>query len=182
MKNSIITIVLYILFAFVAFAVGCYNFFLFVFDDIIKYYLGGILIYVFALIILSVVVFLIIKYKNHSKKYVLPLALCIALTATTVFNNGILKYVEDNIRIYSAQKWQKYKKLRIYMIDSIENHYLHEGDDQQHVKNILGEPDYVKGDNSERYEYFISPGFVDPVMYYIEFKDGCIIKMGKYSS
>ena len=42
-----------------------------------------------------------------------------------MFNNGILKFIEDDLRIYSREKWDQHRKLRIYMLDDLETDYLY---------------------------------------------------------
>lgn len=69
--------------------------------------------------------------------------LIIVLLITPIFNNGILGYVEDDLRIFSKEKWDKYEKLRIYMIDDLETHYITKGMSEEFVISLLGESIYV---------------------------------------
>ena len=181
MKKKITVISLYILLAIIVGVVGIYWLFTFTFDDILNYYYGGILKLIFILIMVAGIVLPIIKYRKHQQKWVLPAVLCLIVLLTPIFNNGILKFVEDDIRIYSREKWERHRNLRIYMFDDL-NERIYKGVTEERVKDLLGEPDFVAGENSQRYEYFANPGYMDPIMIYIEFEDGLVVEFGKYHS
>ena len=181
MKEKLITISLYILLALIVCAIGFYWLFTFAFDDILNYY-GGILKLIFILIMVAGIVLPIIKYRKHQQKLILPVVLCLMVLITPIFNNGILKLVEDDLRIYSKEKWEKHRNLRIYMLDNLETHYLYKGKTEEAVKKLLGEPDYVTGENAQRYEYFVNPGYIDPIIFYVEFENGVVVETGKYHS
>lgn len=182
MKEKFIIISLYILFAIIVCVIGSYWLLAFVFDDVLNYYYDGILKLIFILIMIAAIVLPIIKYRKYQQKYILPIVLCITMLIVSVFNNGILKFVEDDLRIYSREKWEKHRNLRIYMLDNLETHYLYKGKTEDAVKKLLGEPDYVTGENSQRYEYYVNPGYIDPVMFYVEFENGLFVECGKYHS
>lgn len=182
MKEKLITISLYILLAIIVCFVGIYLLFTFAFDDILNYYYGGVLKYIFILIMVMFIVLPIIKYRKHQKKWVLPTVLCLMVLITPIFNNGILKFVEDDLRMFSEGKWEQHRNLRIYMLDNIETRYLYEGKTEESVKDLLGEPDYVTGENAQRYEYFVNPGYIDPIIFYVEFENGVVVETGKYHS
>ena len=179
MKEKIITIFLYILLALIVSATGAYWHFVFNLDDILNYYNNGILKFIFSLIMLAVIVLPIVKYRNYKQKWILPIVLCLIVLVATIFNNGILKLIEDDLRIYSRGKWERYEELRIYMLDDLETHYIYKGQKDEYVKSLLGEPDLESGDNSQRYEYFVSPGFMDSVMFYVQFENGEVVETGK---
>lgn len=181
MKEKLIVISLYILLAIIVCTVGAYWLFAFAFDDVLNYYYGGILKVMFILIIIAVIVLPIIKYRKHQQKWILPIVLCLMMLITPVFNNGILKFIEDDLRIYSKEKWERHKNLRIYMFDDLDKR-IYKGRSEEDVKYLLGEPDFVEGENSQRYEYFVNPGYIDPVMFYVEFEDGLVVEFGKYYS
>ena len=73
--------------------------FLLFFDDILNYYYGGILKYVFILIMILGIILPIIKYRKYQQKWILPIVLCLMVLITLIFNNGILKFIEDDLRI-----------------------------------------------------------------------------------
>lgn len=179
MKGKLIIIFLYILLALIVGTTCVYWLFSFTFDDILNYYHRGILKYIFILIMVAVIVLPIIKYRRHKQKWILPLVLCLMIPITSVFNNGILKFVEDDLRIYSKEKWEEHKNLRIYMLDDLETHYMFKGQKEEHVKSLLGEPDLVSWGNSQQFEYLVSPGYIDPVMFYIQFENGVVVETGK---
>ena len=116
----------------------------------------------------------------YKQKWILPTVLIIVLLITPIFNNGILGYVEDDLRIFSKEKWDKYETLRIYMIDDLETHYITKGMSEEFVINLLGEPMYVKEDSPRFIEYYISPGYLDPIRFYIMFEDGEVVETGKH--
>lgn len=110
----------------------------------------------------------------------MPTVLIIVLLITLIFNNGIWGYVEDDLRIFSKEKWDKYEKLRIYMIDDLETHYITKGMSEEFVISLLGEPIYVKEASPRSIEYYISPGYLDPIRFYIMFEDGEVVETGKH--
>ena len=182
MKEKMITLCLFLLYttlALVVCAVGLYWFMVFTLNDIVNYYCGGILRFVFLLIILIGITLPILKYRKHGQKWVLPTVLIIILLLTPIFNNGILKIAEDDLRIFSREKWEQNEHLRIYMLDDLETHYLHKATTVEHVIELLGEPDFVSGDNSQRYEYFAGSGFMDSIMFYVQFENGFVVETGK---
>lgn len=181
MKQKIIAIFLYLLFVLTLCTVGRYWCFVYVFHDIIRYYHGGILKYVFFLILLTGMILPIVKYRKHKQKWVLPMAMTLILLITSVFNMGILWLVEGGLKTYSKEKWEEYRQLRVYMIDDLEMRYLYDGNTEEYVKTLLGEPDEITGEEFKRYEYYVSPGFMDVIMFYVQFENGLITKTGKYS-
>lgn len=180
MKEKLIVISLYILLAIIVCTVGAYWLFAFAFDDVLNYYYGGILKVFFILIMIAVIALPIIKYRKHQQKWILPVVLCLMMLITPIFNNGILKFVEDDLRMFSKEKWDKYETLRIYMIDDLETHYITKGMSEEFVINLLGEPMYVKEDSPRFIEYYISPGYLDPIRFYIMFEDGEVVETGKH--
>ncbi len=116
MKGKLIIISLYILLALIVCATGVYWFFTFTFDDIISHYCGGVLRVIFLIIILLGIILPILKYRKYRQKWVLPLVLSFIMLITPIFNNGILKFVEDSLEIYSKDKWEDNEYLRIYML------------------------------------------------------------------
>ena len=106
MKQKVVLIFMYIVLTVVVGFVGAYWLILFAFDDIINYYCYGILRYVFLLIILAGIILPILKYKKYKQKWILPMVLIIIILITHVFNSGILKFVKDNLEIYSQEKWE----------------------------------------------------------------------------
>ena len=179
MKEKLIVILLYILLAIIVCTVGAYWLFAFAFDDVLNYYYGGILKVFFILIMIAVIVLPIIKYRKHQQKWILPVVLCLMMLITPIFNNGILKFVEDDLRMFSKEKWEQHRNLRIYMLDDLEEYYLYKGKTEESVKDLLGEPDYVAVENVQRYEYFVNPGYIDPVMFYVQFENGVVVETGK---
>ena len=65
------------------------------------------------------------------------------------------------------------------MLDDLETDYLYKGRTEEDVKYLLGEPDFISGENSQRYEYFVNPGFLDPIMFYVHFENGVVVETGK---
>ena len=124
MKQKVVLIFMYIVLTVVVGFVGAYWLILFAFDDIINYYCYGILRYVFLLIILAGIILPILKYKKYKQKWILPMVLIIIILITHVFNSGILKFVKDNLEIYSQEKWENNEYLRIYMINDLETNYV----------------------------------------------------------
>lgn len=180
MKGKLITLSLYILLSLIVCVTGGYWLFTFAFDDILNYYYGGILKYIFILIMAVFIVLPIIKYRKHQQKWILPAVLCLMVLVTPIFNNGILKFVEDDLRIYSSERWEQHRNLRIYMLEDLETDYLYKGSSEEYVKKLLGEPDLVTGENGERYEYLVSSGYLDPIMFYVEFENGVVVETGKH--
>ena len=178
MKQKVVLIFMYILLTVVAGFVGVYWLSLFVFDDIINHYCYGILRYVFLLIIVAGIILPILKYRKYKQKWILPLVLIIITLVTPVFNNGILKFVQDNLEIYSQEKWENNEYLRIYMINDLETNYVIKGRNQEYVKSLLGEPDLVSGDNSQYFEYYAGVGFMETIMYYVRFENGIVVETG----
>ncbi len=179
MKEKLMIISLYILLALIVCGVGIYWLFAFAFDDILNYYYGGILKYIFILIMIVGIILPIIKYRKHQQKWILPMVLCLVVLITPIFNNGILKFVEDDLRVYSREKWEQHKNLRTYMLDNLETRYLYKGSTEEYVINLLGEPDFVSRENSQCYEYYSSPGYVDSIMFYVQFENGLVVETGK---
>ncbi len=179
MKEKLIVILLYILLAIIVCTVGAYWLFAFAFDDVLNYYYGGILKVFFILIMIAVIVLPIIKYRKRQQKWILPVVLCLMMLIIPIFNNGILKFVEDDLRLFSKEKWEQHRNLRIYMLDDLEEYYLYKGKTEESVKDLLGEPDYVTVENVQRYEYFVNPGYIDPVMFYVQFENGVVVETGK---
>lgn len=178
MKGKLIIISLYILLALIACATGVYWLVTFAFDDIINHYCCGILRAIFLIIIILGIILPILKYRKYSQKWILPLVLSFVMLITPIFNNGILKFVEDSLEIYSKDKWEDNEYLRIYMLSDLETNYLLKGRTPEYVKNLLGEPDFVSGDNSQYFQYYAGVGFMETIMYYVRFENGVVVETG----
>lgn len=180
MKGKVLTVFMYVVLALVTVVGGAYWVCLIFFNDMVNLYHGGILRYIFLFILFAGIGLPILKYKKYKQKWILPTVLIIVLLITPIFNNGILGYVEDDLRIFSKEKWDKYETLRIHMIDDLETHYIKKGMSEEFVINLLGEPIYVKEDSPRFIEYYISPGYLDPIRFYIMFEDGEVVETGKH--
>ncbi len=180
MKRKMLTVFLYAVLALLTVVGVAYWVCLIFFNDMVNLYHGGVLRYIFLFILFAGIGLPILKYRKYKQKWILPTVLIIILLITPIFNNGILGYVEDDLRIFSKEKWDKYEPLRIYMIDDLETHYITKGMSEEFVINLLGEPMYVKEDSPRFIEYYISPGFLDPIRFYIIFEDGEVVETGKH--
>lgn len=180
MKDKIITVCMYLLLATIAIIVGFYWTILFAFDDVINKYCGGILKIVFLVIIAAGVILPVLKYRKYEKKWLLPAVLIGVLLLTPIFNNGILGFVKDDLRIYSEEKWNKHKDLRTYMIEDLEINYLYNSSDEEYVIGLLGEPDFVSEENPRRFMYYVGNDLIDGIYFYIEFEDGKIADTGRH--
>ncbi len=180
MKRKMLTVFMYTALALVTVVGGLYWVNLIFFNDIVNLYHGGVLRYIFLLILFAGIGLPILKYRKYKQKWILPTVLIIILLITPIFNNGILGYVEDDLGMFSKEKWDKYESLRIYMIDDLETHYITKGMSEEFVVNLLGEPMYVKEDSPRFIEYYISPGYMDPIRFYIMFEDGEVVETGKH--
>lgn len=182
MREKLITISLYMLLALIVCINGVYWFLAFVVNDILNYYYGGILKFIFIFTIAVAIMLPIIKYRKHHQKWILPMVLSLMVVITLIFNNGLLRFVEDDLRDFSQEKWERHKELRIYMLNDLELHHLYKGQKEEDVKRLLGEPVFISGEKSQRYVYGISPGFLDPIMFYVEFENGVLAETDMYQS
>ncbi len=176
MKEKVILIFLYVLLALMVCVSGIYWIFTFTFNDVVVHYYGGILKLVFLLTISTGIALPIIKYRKHKQKWVLPMVLILIMLVTPVFNNGILKFAEDHLKIYSRSNWNNNRYLRIYMIDDLETQYVLKGKSEEYVKELLGEPDFVSKEKLKCFEYVAGNDFMDVVMYHIYFEDGFVVE------
>ena len=108
------------------------------------------------------------------------MVLTLVLLIVPIFNDGLIKRVEDDLSIFSKEKWDKYESLRIYMLDDLDTNYILKGADEEYAIKLLGEPFYIKEENPRYIEYYVSSGNLDPIRFYIMFEDGKVIKTGKH--
>ena len=118
--------------------------------------------------------------KKMKRLWMLPLFLIVSTIITTTVNCAVLYCASDYMSVYTKEKWDKYETLRFYMIDDLETHYIKKGMTEEFVINLLGEPMYVKEDSPRFIEYYISPGYLDPIRFYIMFEDGEVVETGKH--
>lgn len=179
---AILTILLYFVLAVAACAFLGYSFLLFSLNDIMIYFSGGVLKYIYIFISAIALLFPIAARKRLKKKWALPIILSAILLIVPVFNLGILKIVEDDLRVFSVEKWDKNENLRIYMLDDLETSYIRNGiTDEEAVIDLLGEPtySYIEG---EYMEYYVNHGFIDPIIFYIKLEKGIVVETGKFYS
>jgi len=181
MKETILTMLMYLFFALIAFVSAVFSFFYFGFNDIVQYYNDGVLKEVFLISFVAIIILPFLFRKKINKKWILPVTLSAILIILPVCYNGIVKFIEDDIRVFSTEKWNKQKRLRIYMIDYLQTHEIKKGETEERVVSLLGEPDN-KRDENKIIEYYIHPGYIDPIILYIKFENGEVIEMGKYYS
>ncbi len=63
-------------------------------------------------------------------------------------------------------------------MSDLETNYVLKGRTPEYVKNLLGEPDFVSGDNSQYFQYYAGVGFMETIMYYVRFENGVVVETG----
>ena len=179
MKEKLTSIILYVLIAAMVCVLLPYQLFMLACDDIVNYFYGGILKYIFLFLLLSIFILPVALRKKFSKKWNLPAIVLALLVVVPLCNNGILKIIEDDLRIFSREKWDKHEDLRIYMLDDLQTNYIFKGQSEERVIGLLGEPSSTTNNGKKIIEYYVNPGYVDAVRFYIVFEDGVVAEMGK---
>ena len=165
--NIFVTVALVLFWLGVAFA----TYLLWVVSDVFRLLGGGVLLYVFiAIYIISLVLPFVLRqwmeeYFSMRAKFVVSSLLAV-IVAGVVFV-GAVSYISE----FTPKKWANNEPLRVYMIDDLEDEYLVTGKTNEEIKELLGEPKYVYG-NEEMYEYYVGDSLIDPYGYQITFENG----------
>ena len=140
-------------------------------NDIVNYFADGALKYVFVSLYFLAVILPFALYGRTKKKEMLPLIFIVFLCFAMLCNVGISVAARSYFASFSRDKWDKYVPLRIYMTDDLAKNYV-AGMREQEVIDLLGEPSNICQYNDKTFQYFVSPGLVDPVTFDITFRDG----------
>ena len=169
--NIFLTLVLVLVWGGILFV----SFLLWLISDVFRLLGNGALMYIFA-IIYALVFVLPILFRKRIKKYLsLPLAFFVFTLISVILVSIIFVGAKSHISEFSGQKWMDYKRLRIHMIDNLEEEYEIIGKSNKEIIDLLGEPEYLY--NTERivYEYYVGSGIIDPYGYQIEFENNIAI-------
>lgn len=186
MKNkipTILTILLYCVLVLVTAGVGLLGFLYFMWNDILRYYGDGILKPVYGLIAVLGIILPIVIFTKNKKRWILPVVLSISIVCSLSVCIGINECVKYSLSSFSVENWGKYKYLRLYMLDDLQNRFTFEGATEESVLELLGEPTFVrKVGGKKSMEYYVGSDFIDVIVFYIDFEDGIVVKTGKYQS
>ena len=104
----------------------------------------------------------------------MPLALKIFIFSiiSVMVSGCILVGAKNYISDFTREKWEDNEKLRLYMIDDLEEQYKITGKTEKQVIDLLGIPQYI---DDNMYEYYVGDSMIDPYGYQIEFENDIAI-------
>lgn len=147
------------------------SFLLYLVSDMFKFLGNGILVYItVGIYILSFVLPIVFK-KWISKYFSLPLSFVLFTILSVVFVGCILGGAKSYISNFSQEKWNNNERLRIYMIDDLEEDYVIVGMTNEEVLDLLGKPTYISDEQNSKYEYYVGESIIDPYGYQIDFEN-----------
>ena len=146
-------------------------------DPLSKHFCGGALKYVFAATTALMLLLPIIFRRKIKNRLMLPAILIIALISSAAVNTVIYKAAESYISVYSRDKWDRNKSLRIYMTDDLEWRYELLGKSREDITALLGEPDEAFDRAGYKImQYYAGDDGVDAIFYEIRFVDDRVIE------
>ena len=175
MKPKILAALLYIALALIWCGLLFVLYLFFLLSDIVRYFHSGILKAIFLFVSIGAFAIPIAFRKKRKAVWGLPLTLLLCAVVSAGLNGVIYHVTEQYISSYSRQKWDRYEKLRKYMIDDLERQYPLIGKTEQEVIDILGQPANRSNYSGQRFEYYIGDGFMDPYTYDLLFKNGVVV-------
>ena len=181
--SKILTILLYCVLVLVTAGVGLLGFLYFMWNDILRYYGDGILKPVYGLIAVLGIILSIVIFAKNKKRWILPVVLSISIVCSLSVCIGINECVKYSLSSFSVENWGKYKYLRLYMLDDLQNRFTFEGATEESVLELLGEPTFVgEFDGKKALKYHVATDLIDAIGFYIVIEDGIVVETGKYQS
>lgn len=141
-------------------------------SDMFRFFHGGILIYLVAFNYVLAFVLPIILRKRLSKNMPLALKIFVFSIISVMVSGCILVSVNYYISAFTPKKWENNAKLRIYMIENLEEEHNPIGKNSEEIISLLGNPQYI---NDNTYEYYFGDSMIDPYGYQIEFENDIAI-------
>ncbi len=169
--NIFLTIVLIIGWAGILFV----SFLLYLMSDMFRFLGNGILVYITVFIYAIAFVLPIIFRKRISKCLSLPLSFIVFTIFSVVIVSCILFGAKNYISDFSQKKWNDNEKLRIYMLDDLEEKHGIVGKTNEEIIDLLGKPICVTDTKTIKYEYYVGESIIDPYGYQIEFENDIAI-------
>ena len=113
--------------------------------------------------------------KRISKYFPLPLSFIIFTILSIIIVVTILIGAKSYISDFSQEKWNCNERLRIYMIDDLEEGKGILGKIDKEIIDLLGEPIYISDTKKIIYEYYVGESMIDPYSYQIEFENNVAV-------
>ena len=136
----------------------------------------GIIEYVLIFVCAAAIILPIIFRKKLTVLRSLPMTMIISAILAVIINIVILLGAKMYISEYSKEKWDKYPRLRVYMVDDLEREHQIIGMSEEEVKDLLGEPGDVPEWGQHRYEYYAGESIADPYTYDVLFENGVAVE------
>lgn len=176
MKKTIINVILSIFLVLFWIGILFVSAMLLLISDIFSRFGQGILIITSVLIYIMALVVPIVFRKKLTAFQSLPLTMIISAILAVIINIVILLGAKMYISEYSKEKWDKYPRLRVYMVDDLEREHQIIGMSEEEVKYLLGEPGDVPEWGQHRYEYYAGESIADPYTYDVLFENGVAVE------
>ncbi len=151
------------------------SFLLYLVSDMFRFLGNGILIYITVFIYALAFVLPIIFRKRMSKYLSLPLSFMVFTVFSVVIVGCILLGADNYISGFSQEKWNDNERLRIYMIDDLEEKHKIVGKTNEEIIGLLGKPTYISNTTNNKYEYYVGESMIDSLGYQIEFENNIAI-------
>ena len=152
------------------------SFLLYLMSDMFKYLGNGILVYITGFIYVLAFVLPIIFRKRISKYLSMPLSFVVFTILSVLIVSFVFVGARSYISSFSQEKWNNNERLRIYMLDDLEERHKIVGKTNEEIINLLGEPTYISDVKNIKYEYYVGESIIDPLGYQIEFDNNIAVK------
>lgn len=150
------------------------SFLLYLMSDMFRLLGNGILVYIVIFIYALTFALPIIFRKRISKHLPLPLSFIVFTVLSVMIVGFILIGAKNYISDFSQKKWSNNERLRIYMLDDLEQKYKIIGKTSEEIIDLLGNPECISDTPHIKYEYYVGESMIDPLGYQIEFENGVV--------
>lgn len=148
------------------------SYILYIVSDVYKFLGSGILIYCSALVYILALILPVIFRKQIKKYFSLPLVYIIFSVFSVIITGIIYVGADSYISEFSRQKWNDNPRLRIHMLDDLNEKYEIEGKTKEEISSLLGDPEYVSETGTQKtFEYYVGDSIIDPYGFVIEFEN-----------
>ncbi len=152
------------------------SFLLYLMSDMFRFLGNGILVYITVLIYVLAFALPIIFRKRISKYLSMPLSFIIFTILSVIIVSFVFVGARCYIASFSQEKWNDNERLRIYMLDDLEERHKIVGKTNEEIVDLLGEPIYISDNQNIKYEYYVGDSLIDPLGYQIEFDNNIAVK------
>ena len=170
-----ITLILYVIFIYIALKAMAYMGVVWLLSDLVNNLLWLQLLW--PVVILCGAVAIVLLYMRMKPKYEWQRAIAVfgVFVLAVAVNAGAFQISKSYFSVYTGDKWNSYIKLRHRMLDDLKSKYEFVGMSEKEVTDLLGEPQIAPEDGGKsEIGYVVGDSMIDAMVFFLELENGVV--------